>query len=72
MPRFIDTQNNFEFNGEFDCENHGPDAGENILIIPAGATLPAITFNDGEMYFVIPSGILGVTVGGAWRTIVGS
>jgi hypothetical protein len=72
MPKFIDTDNNFEMDGEFDFDNHGPDASENTLILPAVTALPAIVYNDGQICYVSTSGILAMTVGGVWKTIQGN
>lgn len=72
MPKFTSDVGTHATSGEWSFENFGPDAGSNILILPNGATLPAVTHNDGQVFFVSGSGIFAITKNGVWKLEVGT
>ncbi len=72
MPKFISNSTTHTASGEWDFENHGPDASNNVCILPNGSILPIVTLNDGQIFFVPASGILAMTQGGIWKVVTGS
>ncbi len=69
--RFLSSAGTHSPSGEWMYENHGPDAGNNVCVIPIGTGAPAVTFNDGELFFVAPSSMLLMSHGGVWKSVSG-
>lgn len=68
MVRFLSTSGVFSANGEYDFTSHGPNVSVNSrLILPNGATLPAITYANGEVFYIPASGVLCITNNSIWR-----
>ena len=70
--RFVSTNNTHSQSGEWDFEDHGPDAGPSVLVVPNGALLPAITFSAGELFFVSGSGVMAISKDGVWQVASGA
>jgi len=72
MPRLIPDDGASEASGTFELafENFGDNAASNILIIPSRDTLPSNpAFPNGELLYIVSSGVLYFSQDNSWVRI---
>jgi len=72
INKFTSEAGTHALSGEWSFQGFGPDKAPSICIFPNGTVLPAITHNNGQIFFVSSSGVLAVTKGGVWKLEVGT
>ena len=70
MPRHISDTTTHAISGEWGIEDFGPNIGiPPTFVLPTVLLLPVITHNDGQIVYIVTSGMIGVTEGGIWKFV---